>query len=158
MAVLALLVSIFALMLVRVHLPSGVAMRGRRVGEVSLSLWERALYHRAGLYALGIVLLLLSLAGGIGAATISAAALGALAVLMLPVRYRFTSEGVGLNNVLFRSWGEFSGVERHARGLRLLARDGLPSLDLRLLGTHQDEALRLLPSWLTAAREQTVMS
>jgi Amt family ammonium transporter len=151
MAVMVLLVLMFALLLVRVYLPVGGAqLPGRPVGEVSLSFWERALYHRAGLYCLGAVLLLLALTGLLGGGLLLGAVLGALAVLLLPVRYRFSSEGVAVNNVLYRPWEEFWGVERRPRGLRLLPRPGLRALELRLLGSHQEEAISYLPVRLRA--------
>lgn len=150
-AVMVLLVLMFALLLVRVYLPVGGArLVGRHLGEISLSLWERALYHRVGLYCLGAVLLLFALTGLLGGGLLLVAALGALAVLLLPVRYRFSSEGVAVNNVLYRPWGDFCGVERRRRGLRLLPRPGQRALELRLLGRHQEEAMSYLPIGLRA--------
>jgi hypothetical protein len=144
MPALLLIVLSLLLMVVRVAAPLGRSSEGRVQLVITLGLRERLLYHRTGLYAFGVILLLVALARLLSTQLQIIAVLACYGVLMIPVRYRFTTAGVGVNNVVFRRWSEFEGVERAARSITLRGAPGNGRFVLRLLGAHRDEALAVV--------------
>ncbi len=103
----------------RAWLPVGVAAPGRLLLEVPLGWRERWRWHRKNLYALAILILLGALGGWLPLLGQGMIAGLALLVLLLPLRYRFTEEGVALNNVFFRRWEEFRAYRAEPWGIRL---------------------------------------
>ncbi|WP_322802420.1 hypothetical protein [Thermoflexus sp.] len=103
----------------RAWLPVGVAAPGRLLLEVPLGWRERWRWHRKNLYALAILILLGALGGWLPLLGQGMIAGFALLVLLLPLRYRFTEEGVALNNVFFRRWEEFRAYRAEPWGIRL---------------------------------------
>src|SRR5205814_2068280 len=108
----------------------------------------------SGLYAFALILLLLVLGGLVTPTVELLAILGVYAVLMLPIRYRFTTAGVAVNSVVFRRWSEFEGVEVSPRALTLRGRPGNGRLTLRLLSADQPHALALIRRHLRAEPAQ----
>src|SRR5258708_12169483 len=107
MLVLILFGFMLIFMVMRVGLPIGSKVEGRKVGEIQLSFKERLIYHRTNVYAIGAVLLLMTLAGKVSSPIEMVVIVGTFAIITFPVRYIVTTEGIGLNNVLFRRWTEF---------------------------------------------------
>ena len=69
--------------------------------------------------------MLLTALGGLSSPLVEmVVVLAVLAILCIPVRYRFTDEGIGLNNVVFRQWDEFQGLTTGPRGYVLLGDHG----------------------------------
>lgn len=151
MPALLLVVSSLLVMVVRVAAPLGQPATGQELLIVRLGLRERLLYHRSGLYAFGLILLLLGLAGLVPYQLQVLAVLACYGVLTIPVRYRLTSEGVGANGVVFRRWAEFDGVETSARAIILRGRPGNGRFALRLFTSHQPEALAVIRRRMRAA-------
>src|SRR5215213_1269881 len=119
MAALLLVTCSLLIMLARVAGPIGQPAEGRELRVVALGLRERVLYHRTGLYAFGAILLLLAATRLLSPTLQLLAVLACYAVLMVPIRYRFTSAGVAVNRVVFRRWREFAAVEAGRRSLTL---------------------------------------
>ena len=128
-------------LVVRVAAPLGRPSEGRVQHVVTLNLRERLLYHRTGLYAFGVILLLVALARLLSPQLQIIAVLACYAVVMIPIRYRFTTDGVGVNTVVFRRWSEFESVEQATRSITLRGAPGNGRLVLRLLSAHQEQAL-----------------
>ncbi len=141
MPALALLGASLLLLLMRVWLPHGQSPAGRAVAEVRLGFRERMLLQRTNLYAFGLILLLLAVSGAVPYLFELIAIAFAYGILSIPVRYRFTSDGVGLNNVVFRRWSEFRGFVPGARSIRLQGAEGMRDFHVRLLAGHQAPAL-----------------
>jgi Amt family ammonium transporter len=120
MLVLALFGFMLIFMVMRVGLFFGSKAEGRKVGEIQLSFKERLIYHRTNVYAIGAVLLLMTLAGQVSSPIEMVVIVGTFAIITFPVRYIVTTEGIGLNNVLFRRWSEFRGMSLDKRQVLLV--------------------------------------
>ena len=144
MPVLILFAGMLGLMFMRVFLPVGAKIRGQPLKTVSLSFMERALMQRVNVYALGVVLLLTTVTGVIATTWELSVVMFAFGILLLPVRYVITTEGVAVNNVVFRPWDEFTGYVEGRRGIRLTGQPGTRSLTLSLLPGKQQEVLPTL--------------
>src|SRR6266436_4461291 len=93
-----------AIMFMRVYMPMGVKSSGKVEKTAYLSLPERALLQRVNVYSIGVVLLLMTVTGYISGMAELVIVGVALLILALPMRYFLTSEGIGINNVVFRPW------------------------------------------------------
>jgi Amt family ammonium transporter len=139
----------FVLMLMRIGLPFGIPAAGKPVATVALTFRERLLLHRTNMYALGALLLLAAIGKWFSLPVEVTLILLALALVNLPIRYHFTSEGIACNNVLFRRWKEFEYVQVHGARVTLMGRDGAASLKLFVLASRHKDVLpkfqRFLP-------------
>src|SRR5438445_11725842 len=119
-----LILIVFGVMLIfmvmRVGLSIGSKVEGRKVGEIQLSFKERLHYQRTNVYAIGAVLLLMTLAGRVSTPIEMVVIVGTFAIITFPVRYIVTTQGIGLNNVLFRHWSEFLGMSVDDRHISLV--------------------------------------
>src|SRR5713226_498544 len=143
----------FLLMLVRIGLPFGIPASGKPVASVTLSFRERLVMHRTNMYALGALLILAALGKWFSFPVELACILLALALVNLPVRYYFTSEGIACNNVLFRRWNEFSYVGVHGGRVTLMPRQGYAPLKLVVLASRQKEVLPKFQRFLSISHE-----
>lgn len=144
MAILGLLATMLIVMLMRIAMPFGAVRTGRPTAQVTLSFRERMLLQRTNVYAIGTVLLLLAATGQSSPVIELLTLFAVFALLSLRVRYTLTTDGIGLNNVVFRPWAEFQSVEETRRGLRLVPRDGAGAFTLHVLGVHRAAALQAL--------------
>ncbi len=144
-----LLVALMLLvMLMRVFLPIGSRKAGKVITTVRLSLMERFIMQRVNLYAIGSVLLLMTVTDSLSSAGLILVLLIAQLILAIPVRCVLTSEGVGLNNVVFRPWSDFVGFSVTARRITLLGCEGTRPLNIPLLADHQKEVIPILRRYL----------
>lgn len=111
--------SMLIVMLIRVVPPVGARIEGKPVGRVTLGFRERVRLHRTNVYAIGAVLLLVSVTGGMPLLGELSVIATVLAILAIPTRYILTSEGIALNRTVFRRWTEFNGLRVSPSGLRL---------------------------------------
>lgn len=139
-----LLSCMLVIMLMRIRVPIGAKVVGKTVGEVRLNFRERLLLQRMNIYAIAIVLISTAVTGQLHTLWELLVIFTAMAILLMPVRYIITSEGVAMNNVVFRQWDEFTGFEIKRRGVRLLPQDGLRPFDFRVLDKHEEELIALL--------------
>jgi hypothetical protein len=144
MPALLLVVLSLVMMAARVAAPFGQRIEGRELLVVRLSFVERVLFHRSGLYAFGVILLLVGVTGLLPVPFQVLAVLACYGVLTIPVRYRLTDAGIGLNNVVFRRWSEFNGVDVSSRAITLRGRPGNGRFTVRLLSAHKSEPLRAI--------------
>lgn len=124
MDVIALFGLMLTIMLMRVGVPIGARVHGGRIAEIRLSFMERMKFHRTNVYSIGLALLLGAVSGWLQPLVQLLVLSAVFAILTIPTRYIVTSEGVALNQVVFRPWTEFRAVEERRGGLRLRARDG----------------------------------
>ena len=118
-------------MLTRVFLPIGQKLEGPEIRRVTLSFRYRLLYHRTSIYLIGLVMVLGGLGGWMSFALQVVMIMGAFAISDIPIRYKFTANGVALNNVVVREWAEFETAEIKGRFYCLLAKGN--SRDFKLL-------------------------
>lgn len=149
MATVGLLAIMLIMMLMRVAMPIGAVHTGQATAQVALSFRERMLLQRTNIYAIGAVLLLFATTGQIATLVEIGTLIAVFGLLSLPVRYTFTTDGVGLNNVVFRPWNEFQSAQQTSRGLRLIPREGAGAFTIYVLGAHRDAASRAIPQSLT---------
>ena len=141
-------------MLLRIAPPIGVRIDGEPVGKVTLSMRERVRLQRTNIYAIGAMLLVTALAGNIPLFVEVIVIAGVLAILMIPVRYVLTTEGLALNRTVFRHWTEFRGVEADAAGVKLVPVDGVRQFRLVLSSEKAAVVARSISQLLaTASRD-----
>ncbi len=144
MALFVLFGLMLLVMLARVYLPLGVEVRGKVLYRANLSLVERYLLHRVNFYAIGAVLVLMTVTGNISNGFQLFIVIGAQVISLIPVRCVLTSEGVALNNVVFRSWSDFGSYRTSARRVTLIGREGSRSLNIPIVAEHQRDLVKIL--------------
>jgi hypothetical protein len=144
MPIILLFVVMLFVMLMRVYMPKGTKVPGKVTHVFRLSLIERFLLQRVNLYAIGSVLFLMTVTGSISTAVEILVLLAAQILMALPVRLVLTSEGVALNNVVFRPWSDFASFSVAARRISLVGREGTRPLNVPLLADHQKEVITAL--------------
>ena len=139
---------IFGIALTQTLGPHRKAAPGPVVLDIHLGLRQRLRRQWPHLYALGLALLLGSLTGWARPPAQMLVALGALALVALPVRYRFTSLGLDINGSVAHSWSEFDGYAILGQRLQL---HGFSRLDLWLTEEQQVAVTAILPHRMQAA-------
>jgi Amt family ammonium transporter len=128
---------------------------GPPTGEVALSFIERMRYHRTAVYSIGGLMLLGAVFGYISAGIEMVIGGAMLAIVQLPIRYRFTTQGVALGRMLFRPWSEFAGYKSTPKGLAIVGKGGNGSFWVRATGERlhaaQVQTAKRLPA-LSAAK------
>jgi hypothetical protein len=149
MPIVMLLVAMLIIAVIRVHAPFGQQAEGKPLGRITLSLRERALLQRTNMYLIGAVILISVIGGFLGGPLELVAIIATAAVLTIPVRYTLTTQGVAMNNVVFRSWTEFTGYREERTGIVLLGGPGRRNFRMHVLGSNRVTArkaiARLLP-------------
>jgi ammonium transporter, Amt family len=150
MAVYLLIGCFLILMLVRVGLPFGVKPEGVGVAKVALTFREKLHMHRINMYTLALLLVLSAIGQWFPTTVEIVLIMLALGIVNLPMRYHFTTQGIACNNVLFRSWKDFSYVRVQGSRLTLVPRKGLNPLKLFVQVSRQKDILpyfqRFLPT------------
>jgi hypothetical protein len=143
MPVILLLALMLTLTAMRVFMPIGAKVEGKPFGVLTLTFRERMLMQRTNMYLVGAVILLGAVTGMLTGPLETVAVLAMFGILTIPARYRFTSEGVAMNNVVFRRWSEFSGYREERSRLVLEAKEGR---DFRLVvtGSNSEAAKKAL--------------
>src|ERR1700730_13559154 len=143
----------FILMFVRIGLPFGIQSEGRTLARIGLTFRERLLMHRTNMYALGVLLLLSAFGKWFSLPVEVALIFVSLAIVNLPMRYQFTTEGIACNNVIFRCWKEFEYVRVHGAHLTLVPRKGSASLNLVVQASRHKEVLPYFQRFLLTRQE-----
>jgi hypothetical protein len=140
------------LMLMRVRLPFGQLVEGQTLKEVRLSFRERLLLQRLNIYAIGVALLL-GVWGGWLSTLLEILVIGlAFAILFIPARYVFTSEGIALNNALFRRWDEFAAYTHEGTRIHLMPSHGSRRFTLYVPAQAQNDVLKVLKRQVKSRR------
>jgi hypothetical protein len=149
MAALFLFGAMLIVMLIRVAPPLGVRIEGDPVGRITLGWRERVRLQRTNIYAVGIVLLLVTATSTMPLIAELAVIVGVLAILAIPTRYVLTTEGVALNRSVFRPWAEFEGFVLDGGGIKLLALPGMRPFRIVSTQAKSQEIARTLRRYLT---------
>lgn len=138
-------------MLTRVFLPIGQKPEGTTIQSIHLAFRYRLLYHRTSVYLIGTAVVLGSIGGWLSFTIETVIILATFAIVSMKIRYTFTTEGVALNNVVFRHWEEFKECEQDGRYIRLLAKPGMRNFKI-LLPANQQEEVKNMAGKLLARR------
>ena len=132
----------------RVTAVRAARIEGVQVEVLSLSFADRIRFHRSFIYPTASLIVLGALVGclTLPAEVVLMAAI--FAIIQLPIRYRFTSQGVALGRVLFRPYAEFEGTVVESAGVRLSARAGMRDLVVQVRGSDRDRAARFVAKHL----------
>jgi len=149
-----LVVAMLIIAVVRVHAPFGQKAEGASIGRITLSMRERMLLQRTNMYLIGGVILLTAIGGFLGGPLEMVAIVAAIAVMTIPVRYTLTSQGIAMNNVVFRSWTDFTGYREERSGLVLLGVTGQRNFRVHVLGENRAIAVKALTRLLPATGER----
>jgi hypothetical protein len=84
---------------------------GKMLKTLPMGWWARVQLHRRALLAIGFAIIFGLAAGWMETSIAVLIAAFSVAALLLPMQYTFTSQGVAVGEVMFRSWQEFSGVQ-----------------------------------------------
>jgi hypothetical protein len=120
----------------------GLKMPGKTLHTTSVGLLPKLLIHRSSLLALltgcifGVVAgwMPLNIAEMIGAF--------ALVVLIVPMKYTLTTKGVGIGNLSFQPWDEFSDFKARKNRLELANSGSLGRLTLFVKPAEMDNVLK----------------
>jgi Amt family ammonium transporter len=144
----------FLLMLTRKALPFGVKTQGKEVGSVSLTFRERLLMHRMDMYALAGLLLLSAIGQWFPLIIELLVILVAMAIVNLPLRYHFTTDGFAYNNVVFRRWKEFDYIRVNGAKITLMPRHGFAPLKLVVNPSRHAQVLPYFQRFLSMRSER----
>jgi hypothetical protein len=158
MPVFILFASMLLFMFMRVYAPIGAKASGKVDKVINLSLPERSLLQRVNVYSIGFVLLLMSITGVMATAVEIAVVLIASMIILLPLRCVLTSQGVGLNNVVFRPWSDFTTFRVESRRIVLVGKEGMRPLNLPIFAAHQSELIPVLRRHLSEAKDGRAFS
>ena len=148
---LAPVIGCLVIALGRVTSVRSARIEGTPTGDVLLSFRERVQYHRSTVYSVGGLMLLGAVTGYISAGFELIIAGATLALVQLPIRYRFTTQGVALGRLLFRPYSEFIGYRASSKGVALVGKTGNGSFWVRATGPRQDAAVKQLTKRLPLA-------
>jgi hypothetical protein len=151
MPTVLLFVFMILFMLMRVYVPIGAKVTGKVQKTVFLTFQERSLMQRTNVYSIGGVMLLMVAAGVLPSAAVVLILLIITAVLAMPVRLMLTTEGAGINRVVFRPWSEFTSFTIEPRRIVLNGVAGTRPLNLPVLARNQKEIIPLLRKHLSEA-------
>lgn len=140
MLFLLLLTAMFGIAILRVYLPMPTKVEGKVLGRITLTFRERMLVQRTNFYLIGAVILMGAVGGFISGPIEMVVILATLGLLLIPARYTITSQGIALNNVVFRSWTDFTGFREERMSLVLEAVEGQRDFRLHVLGSNRDAA------------------
>lgn len=140
---IVLIITILALYL-RIWTPWGDSEVGNLVRRVNLPLLGRLRMHGPAAAVLMVAALVGLAVGWVSLLTviIVLALLGVL--IVTPVTYTLTSQGIRLGKTPFRRWTEFGGVARRRGGVRLQGVAGARSQTVWLSGGREDDEFVLL--------------
>lgn len=122
----------------------GLNMPGKTLQTIPLGPVSKLQMYRSSLLALltGCVFgvtagwLPLNIAEMIGALT--------FVILIMPMRYTLTTKGIGVGNVVFRPWNEFSGFSMRKSSLELASLDSLGPITLSVKPAEMDNVLKFV--------------
>ncbi|GAB4580866.1 MAG: hypothetical protein Fur0022_36100 [Anaerolineales bacterium] len=83
---------------------------GKVIKTIPMGWWARVQVHRSTLWALGFVLVFGTVTGWLAASLAFMIGVFSLVMLLIPMRYTFTSQGVAVGEAMFRAWDEFTGI------------------------------------------------
>lgn len=142
------------LTLVRVAPPLGARIEGEPVGRITLGMRERVRLQRTNIYAIGLVLLLVTATSSLPLIAELAVIAGVLGILAIPMRYVLTTDGIALNRSVFRRWSEFEGFQADSGGIKLVPQPGVRGFRIVTTAAKSQEITRALRRYLTVVHAE----
>jgi hypothetical protein len=151
-----LLPIIIVLTWLRLVRPGLNRLQGRVMLEMPLPLLARLRMHAVpSALALGIGIFLV-VDGALPTWSLAIPVLSDLLLLLIPVKYTLTDQGIRLGLGAFHRWTEFTGVRRAPGGARLLGMQRRPGFHIWLSGSRgDDEFLQYLRQTIKGAYKGT---
>jgi hypothetical protein len=140
----ALILISLGFMLFRVVSPRGEHTQGKHLQTFTLTYRERLALQRLNLCALGIILFAGSVGHWIHLPFEILAIVAAYGILMVPVRYQLTTQGVAINRVVFRPWQEFAESKVTDKNIVLVGKPGNGHFTIWIGARHQADIRPLL--------------
>lgn len=109
---LLLIATLLMSMMAQAHPWRKIEIPGRVIETQPIRLMQRVMFHRSSLLALGMGILIGRVSGWLPASIAIYTAALALAILLVPMRYIFTTQGVAVGQAIFRPWKEFSSIQK----------------------------------------------
>lgn len=133
-----------AFMLFRVRPVAGGRVDGRLLRTISLNYRERAAMQRFNLCGLALILIPGAIGRWIAFPLELLAIVAANAILLVPVRYQITAQGIALNGSLFRRWNEFGSIQLGSQRMTLVGQPGNARFQIWTRAGSQTEVLALI--------------
>jgi hypothetical protein len=148
-----LLVAMLAITATRTAAPIGARVPGQTVLEIPVGFMFRALSQRTNVIAILAVLAIGS--GAFGDRWISQGLflftiVALLALLLLPSRYRFTTDGVSPDRARFIAWSELAGWRTNGNVIELQGKGRPTRARLYVTGPNREAARKVLTRFLGA--------
>jgi hypothetical protein len=125
---LILIVVLLMVMLAQARPWRPVKISGKVLQVAPMKLIQRLKFYRSILLALAMGLFLGRASGLLSDTLVAMSACFTLAIVCLPLKYTFTTQGVAVGSAIFRPWSEFTGIHLKAEQIVL----DHPSLSGRL--------------------------
>lgn len=87
-----------------------VQIPGKVIKTIPMGLWARIQIHRSNLLALLFAVVFGNLTGWLSNSLAYIVGSFSLLMVLLPMRYTFTSQGIAIGEAIFRAWDEFTGI------------------------------------------------
>jgi hypothetical protein len=107
---LMLIAMLLMTMLTRAHPWIKAHQEGKVIKTIQMSILQRIFIHRSTLLALALGITLGRVMGWLPVPLAVFAAIFAIAILLMPMHYTFTTKGVGVGQAIFRPWKDFTGI------------------------------------------------
>jgi hypothetical protein len=88
---------------------------GRVIQTVPMNIWQRINIHRSSLLALATAVVFGKAAGWLPDMLAVMITGFTLMLLLIPMKYTFTTQGVAIGDAIFRPWSEFTGMKVQSR-------------------------------------------
>ena len=115
---------------------------GKPLQTIPLGFFPKLLMHRSSLLALLTGCVLTVLLGWLPLILAEIVAAVALVILLIPMRYTFTTKGIAVGDGIFRSWSGFSGFKAGKTRLQLAAPSQFGRLTLFIKPAEMDNVLK----------------
>jgi hypothetical protein len=139
-----ILVTITLALFLRLWTPWGERVSGNLVRRQDLSLFGRLRMHGPAIALLLAAAVAAAVTGPIAGWTVAGIVTLLILLVVLPMRYTLTVEGIQAGGTPFRRWTEFGGVARRLGGVRLQGVAGARPLTVWLSGGRDDDEFVLL--------------
>jgi hypothetical protein len=115
---------------------------GKPLQTIPLGFLPRLLTYRSSLLALLSGCTLAFLAGWLPLNLVAMVAAFALIILLIPMRYTLTTQGVAVGDGIFHPWSDFSGFKAGKSSLQLAAPTNFVRLTLFVKSAEMDDVLK----------------
>jgi len=108
---LVLIVVLLMVMLAQARPWKQAKIPGKVIQVAPIRFWQRVQFYRSILLALAMGATLGRVSGLFTDSLVVMLVCFTLAIVCLPMKYTFTTQGVAVGSAIFRPWSEFSGIQ-----------------------------------------------